>query len=269
QSYFESEELKVGDFSMKLKELKVGEIVPTTVYLEKEKRMARKNAAIEQIQASDKLKTVLDMSDRLSHITDLRKLAVLRLNRLIFKFMQEYSKKESVKYELVSWLLPTELLDVVQTGDWAKIEERRSSGLMMLFKSKKTLFFQGDELRGLDLTSFTKADTSAKKLSGQVAFKGQVKARAVVVRSRNDFKRFNKGDILVTNQTTPEFVPLMRKAAAAITEQGGITCHAAIVARELELPCIIGVSNATRIIKDGAIIKVDAIKGVIELGNKE
>ena len=65
--------------------------------------------------------------------------------------------------------------------------------------------------------------------------------------------------------TRPEFVPLMKKALAVVTDEGGITCHAAIVSRELRIPCITGTKNATRILKDGDLIEVDADNGVVKI----
>jgi len=83
--------------------------------------------------------------------------------------------------------------------------------------------------------------------------------------SENDFNKFKSGDILVTSMTRPEFVTLMKMAKAVITDEGGITCHAAIVSRELGLPCIIGTEMATRLLKDGDIVEVDADKGIVKL----
>ena len=63
--------------------------------------------------------------------------------------------------------------------------------------------------------------------------------------------------------TRPEFLPLLRQAKAIITDEGGLTCHAAIISRELGIPCIIGTKMATRILKDGDLVEVDANKGIV------
>ena len=78
-------------------------------------------------------------------------------------------------------------------------------------------------------------------------------------------KKVEEGDILVTNQTTPEYMPLMKKASAFVTDQGGITCHAAIIAREMKKPCIIGTKIATKFLHDGDLVEVDANKGVVKI----
>ena len=77
-------------------------------------------------------------------------------------------------------------------------------------------------------------------------------------------KVYGKGFVLVTTMTTPELVPLMKRAAAVITDEGGITCHAAIVSRELGIPCIVGTKSATKFLKDGQKVLVDAAKGLIQ-----
>ena len=92
---------------------------------------------------------------------------------------------------------------------------------------------------------------------------GVVRGVAKVLRNVKEIQAFKQGEILIANQTTPEYVPAMKKAAAFVTDQGGITCHAAIVAREMKKPCVIGAKSATRIFKDGDYIEVDANKGIV------
>jgi phosphohistidine swiveling domain-containing protein len=99
---------------------------------------------------------------------------------------------------------------------------------------------------------------------GLVAFKGKVKGIAKVVYLVNELEKVKKGDILVTQMTFPNFIAAMQRAAAFVTDEGGITCHAAIVAREMRKPCIIGTKIATKIFKDGDLIEVDAYNGIVK-----
>ena len=92
---------------------------------------------------------------------------------------------------------------------------------------------------------------------------GVVQGRARVISSPSE--GIEKGDIIVTSMTRPEFVPLMKKAAAIVTDEGGITCHAAVVSRELGLPCIVGTQNATKVIKNGMRIEVNCNHGVVKI----
>ncbi len=107
-----------------------------------------------------------------------------------------------------------------------------------------------------------------KKLSGQPASKGLITGRAKIVFSKKDYSKVNSGDILITHMTTPAMVPVMKKASAFVTDEGGITCHAAIISREMKKPCVIGTRIATKFLKDGDIIEVDANRGVVRKLNK-
>ncbi len=78
-----------------------------------------------------------------------------------------------------------------------------------------------------------------------------------------------KGDVLVTTMTSPDMVPAMTRAAAIVTDEGGMTCHAAIVARELGIPCIVGATHATQVLKDGDMVTVDGSMGVVYEGTAE
>ncbi len=105
---------------------------------------------------------------------------------------------------------------------------------------------------------------NASEIKGRTAFTGKVTGTVKVIRNRAEFAKFNEGDILVTAMTTPDFVQLIKKSAAFITDEGGITCHAAIVSRELKKPCIIGTKIATKVFKDGDLVEVDAEKGIVK-----
>lgn len=99
-------------------------------------------------------------------------------------------------------------------------------------------------------------------LKGRVACQGCVSGTAKIVLSEDDFFKVEDGDILVASMTRPEYLPVMKKAAAFVTAEGGVTCHAAVVARELGKPCLISVRGALGL-KDGEKVEVDAVNGVV------
>jgi pyruvate,water dikinase len=80
--------------------------------------------------------------------------------------------------------------------------------------------------------------------------------------------KMNEGNVMVAHTTFPSLVPAMKKASAIITDDGGITCHAAIVARELKTPCVVGTKIATKILKDGDMVEVNADKGIVKVIKK-
>lgn len=102
-------------------------------------------------------------------------------------------------------------------------------------------------------------------LKGKTGYGGHVKGIVRILKRKEQINSVQKGEILVTAMTTPEFVPAMKKSAAIITDEGGITCHAAIAARELNKPCVIGTKFATQVLKDGDEVEVDANKGVVRI----
>ncbi len=87
-----------------------------------------------------------------------------------------------------------------------------------------------------------------------------------VVATLDDARALRAGEVLVTRMTAPDWVPLMRRAAAIVTDSGGMTCHAAIVSRELGVPCIVGTAEATTKLRDGEPVTVDATRGVVRAG---
>ncbi|MBU1110333.1 phosphoenolpyruvate synthase [Patescibacteria group bacterium] len=104
-------------------------------------------------------------------------------------------------------------------------------------------------------------------LEGIGASPGIAVGKVHKIRSANEIDKIKKGEILVTIMTTPDFVPAMKKAAAIITNEGGATCHAAIVSRELGVPCIVGTEIATQILKTGEIITADGRSGKVYQGD--
>jgi len=118
----------------------------------------------------------------------------------------------------------------------------------------------------------TEAKKEETKIAGEPILKGLGSSPGIatgkvrIVRSLRDIEKVGKGDILVTTMTSPDLVPTMSKCSAIITDEGGVNCHASIVAREMGIPCIVGTKNATSTLKDGEIVTVDAYHGFIYPG---
>ncbi len=92
---------------------------------------------------------------------------------------------------------------------------------------------------------------------------GGASGPARILSSLQEAERLRDGDVLVTHMTAPDWLPLMRRAAAIVTDSGGMTCHAAIVSRELGIPAVVGTGEATSRLRDGEIVTVDATRGVV------
>ena len=104
---------------------------------------------------------------------------------------------------------------------------------------------------------------SRKKIFGSTAYPGKAQGTVRVINAAQDIHKMKHGDILVSVATTPAIVSAMKKAAAIVSDEGGLTCHASIVSRELEIPCVVGTGVATQSLKDGDTVEVDASKGTV------
>ncbi|MCX6786562.1 MAG: PEP-utilizing enzyme [Candidatus Kaiserbacteria bacterium] len=104
-----------------------------------------------------------------------------------------------------------------------------------------------------------------KIVKGFTAYAGEAGGIVKIVLSRKDYGKVKKGDVLVAANTNPDYLPIIRKAAAIVTDEGGITSHAAIVAREFKIPCIVGTKVATKILKNGDVVEIDSRKGMVRL----
>jgi len=107
--------------------------------------------------------------------------------------------------------------------------------------------------------------TDVREISGSTASPGQVTGIVRLILLKSQASELRDGEILVTEMTNPDYVPAMKRAAAIVTDEGGIMCHAAIVSRELDKPCVIGTKIATRVLKDGDEVEVDADNGVVKI----
>ncbi len=116
--------------------------------------------------------------------------------------------------------------------------------------------------------SLSKDGSKDGLLKGRMAMPGKAKGKVKIVLDCQEMSKVKKGDILVAPMTTPDYLMAMQKASAFVTDEGGLTCHAAIVAREIGKPCLIGTKTATRVLKDGDLVEVDAEKGKVKIIKK-
>lgn len=163
-----------------------------------------------------------------------------------------------VKYCLAQDKISAELLNHI---------EQRLKRCVIIMKELNYEWLIGDEAKEFfKLHGFADDLTDdIKELKGATASKGFARGIVKVCKLSTEISKITEGDILVTAMTTPDFVPAMKKTAGIITDEGGITCHAAIVSRELGKPCIIGTKIATKVLKDGDIVEVDADNGVVRI----
>jgi phosphoenolpyruvate synthase/pyruvate phosphate dikinase len=226
-----------------------------------------KQATFKKLNVSDRLKDIIKLSELFTYFQDKRKEKVLRMNTLSYELVDEIAKRFKIPAPLHFYLTSKEifsLFDGIQVSHEI-IKDRYENGFLTVHKNDSYVLISPKDYVNLDIKNLFPDNENINEIKGSIAYKGIVKGIVRVCRTTDDIKLFKQGEILVANQTTPEYVPAMKKAMAIITDQGGITCHAAIVSRELKLPAIIGTKIATKVLKDGDYVEVDANTGVVKI----
>ncbi len=186
------------------------------------------------------------------------------IERFMIKLAQEIGKKVNYPIHLVTSMTLEEISEFMRSRKLPskKSLEKRHKLSALYYANGKDYFIMKD-VGELENLIAKKSGLVTGKVEGTVAYKGKVKGIVKIINHEKEFSKFKEGDVLITSTTRPEFVPLIRKAAAIITDSGGILSHAAIVAREMKKPCIIGTKVATKAFKDGDLVEVDANKGIV------
>ena len=196
---------------------------------------------------------------------DLRKENTLMITYLNTKYLKEMSKRTKIDENDLAYLDYTELKDLIKNKINLSLLKKRKNGCLFVFeKDKFRLWYQKDIAKIINNILFIDKK-GVGKISGMTTCPGKTTGRVKVVIKQKDVAKVKKGDILVSTMTRPEHIVAMKKAGAIITNEGGITCHAAIVSRELRIPCIIGTKIATKVLKDGDLVEVDANRGIVKI----
>jgi len=174
---------------------------------------------------------------------------------------EEIAKRLGAEYDEVVNLTFEEMIDALASKTIDRDEmKRRKQKYGYITVDNKDILVSGDDVDEYE----EKANIKADQLEGMIANPGYARGRARIVTGIRDFKKVKKGDILIAKNTNPNFMTVIQKSAGFVTDVGGITCHAAVVSRELDKPCVIGTKHATQVFKDGDMVEVDANKGIVK-----
>ena len=218
------------------------------------------------------LKELPEVRMKLSNFVDI-------LWRSCNKILDYLKQKYKLPREVSDRLISSEILDILEEkADLTKIRKLKDRSVAFIIVDNEMDTIIGDKVS--DIRNFLEGQNSIKghveigtskgQFYGSIAYKGVARGKVIKI-SENDYGNYKdifkdkKDYVLVTPMTRPEIVPFLNNAKAIITDEGGITCHAAIVARELKKSCIIGTKIATSVLKDGDEVEVDADKGVVKI----
>lgn len=186
-------------------------------------------------------------------------------------FLKEIAKRLNLSLKQVRMMLPEEIKKALLNNkiNTDVINERMK--LVICGQKNKVFCLTAASTRKFLENNIQKEEVvkHISKITGTAAFKGKAQGVVKLINSPDEMIKMENKNILVSGATSPNLMPAIRKASAIITDEGGLTCHAAIVSRELGIPCIIGTKIATRVLADGDLVEVNAEKGIVKILKKK
>lgn len=234
-----------------------------------EKGLAGKQAAlVEKIGINHELRCLLQDLRTLAMMTDERKEFTFQAHVAFHRILKEAGSSLGLPLPAVRSVTLEELFALASWPEKiSEIAGRRANCLFIVFGEKGACrIIEGSEAERI-AQDFLISQATVEEITGSIASRGSkaiTKGVARVLASTKDVGKIHEGEILIAPMTTPDFVVAMRKAAAIVTDEGGVTCHAAIISRELGILCIIGTKVATKVLKDGDMVLVDTEKGLVK-----
>lgn len=222
---------------------------------------------LSQLKPNPKDKQLLEFAQEMVFIKGYRKDTFYHLFYCYELFFREVAKRIHIELDLVRFLFPWEFKDALINKKFSqeRLQKRKNKSLYYMDKEKIVFYFD-QEVENFKQTVKIEGELDKKKsMKGMIAYPGYAKGTVRIVNRLEDMKKMNYGEILISQMTSPNIVPAMKKAAAIVTNTGGLTCHASILSRELKIPCIIGTKIATKVLKDGMEVEVDAEKGIVKI----
>lgn len=207
---------------------------------------------------------MLELYDELVFYHDFRKELQMKCNFWEYQIVDQIADRTGIPSYLLDWCSNKEIVEILSGG---KIDEhelnQRSSKFFYMYKKGEETIRSGKaaEISHADLLDGRLDEV--RDLQGLSVSPGTVTGEAYVAITLDSVLKIKPGQILVTGMTMPDYLPAAKKASAIVTDEGGMTCHAAIIARELKIPCIVGTKFGTKIIKTGDKLEVRANHGVI------
>ncbi len=228
------------------------------------KLASRKKALAKKYGMSDWLRRMFNFFGLLAYWRDERKVQMQKLNHYLELIGTEIAKRSGLTWDEIK------VCDPLGIGH-LPVGRRLISKYNKFFAERHVIIWDGHKPINLSKRDservFAEAErtiaSAVTEIRGNIACPGKVRGEVIVISKVDDFFKMKAGAILVAPMTRPEYVPLMKMAAAIVTDEGGVTCHAAVVSRELKIPCIIGTQNASRMLKDGDKVLVNANHGVV------
>lgn len=234
----------------------------------KEKIISQRKQIIKSLELNKKETAIFNLAAQIVWLKSFRKDALFQAMYVVDKVLKELGRRYGFSLMQMKYIASQEMKNFKKFS--ADELNQRFKFSVIYCRLGKIKIYAGKQARDfLKNKSFEKIIINkSDELKGTAAFVGKVKGRVKIINLPEEMNKMEKGNIMVSHTTFPSLVPAMKKAAAIVTDDGGITCHAAIVARELRIPCVVGTKFATKVLKDDDLVEVDAEQGIIKKINK-
>ncbi len=237
------------------------------VQTEDAQRNEAKQVWIKKLQMPEDIQRLFRLYEKILAVKTCRMDALYLSYACIQPFLKRIAKEYFLSLDQIYALYLPWFFQMIKENnvDAHKINEIAKYSVQY-FNGGTIKLYVGDEARKIiaPLKASLPPPPEVKELKGECAYPGVVKGRVCIVNRAAEMIKFEAGSILVSNATDPSLLPIMKQAIAFITNMGGLTCHAAIVARELRTPCIVGTKVASYVLKDGDEVEIDAAKGIVK-----
>ncbi len=260
-NYAVQKKLPASFFEQRLKELENKKIEEKFAEVKKQKEKI-----IEELSMPQHIIDYVRITELFCWIQDERKKYVMISNWYQRLFFEEVGRRLNIPVEEMEYTVYPELREMlINKKIDRKLLKKRQEGCMHIRTGDDAYkIFTDSAVDEIFETIFVKKETT-NKVKGMCASPGKAVGIVKIIRKTHDMINMKQGDVLVASMTRPEMVPAMKKAAAIVTDEGGVTSHAAVVSREMGIPCVIGTKNATKVLKDGDKVEVDATKGTVRI----
>ena len=268
-NYYDNNILDINYFIKELKMLVSGSVnlerelfrIKKTPFLNK----SEKKKIIAQLKPDNFLLNLLEISEDFTHWQDERKKMTFHFTHYASILLEIIGQRTKYSLDGMKYLPSREVMDLLQgknTFSAEDLEKRKKLSLIYQKNNFYEIYFGPEAGKAIKrIFANDKKQGEINDFRGLSAAMGKARGRVKIVKSVKEVGKVKKGDMLVAVMTRPDYIVGIKNAGALVTDEGGITCHAAIVARELGIPCIIGTKIATQVLKDGDLVEVDASHG--------
>ena len=222
--------------------------------------------AIDLLRPNDVEKRFIEISPHMIFFKDWRDDLRRKFSYTWHFIFERIASEFSIETSDLGYLTVEEISTALKEKNIPKqlIEERKENGCVVTSdQNSNVIVINNISVEYERLIQKIEIAVSQEEVKGQVAYPGIVTGSARIMHTYHDIKKVEFVDILIANTTHPNYLPAMQKAAAFITNEGGVVSHAAIVAREMKKPCIVGTKIATKVFKSGDLVEVNANTGVV------